>query len=87
MSHLEQILHLMGFPHDFEIDNIKNVNHISQTVPVNTARDWTEEVLKFCNGELKMSNVDYIKQDNTNQTIEFGDEKLVQIRTRKSGSH
>ena len=79
---LREILHLMGFPHDFEIDNIKNMNHVCQTVPVNTARDWTEEVVKFCNGDLPMSDVDYVRQDNTNGSVEFGEEGL-QTKRRK----
>ena len=52
---LREILHLMGFPHDFEVSSVKQMNHICQTVPVITARDWTKEVIKFCRGELKLS--------------------------------
>ena len=31
---------MMGMPHDFELDNIKNINHIAQNVPV--AVEWLE---------------------------------------------
>ena len=46
---------LMGMPHDFELDHVKNINHVCQTVPVNMARDWADEVVKFCRGELELS--------------------------------
>ena len=42
-------------PHDFELDHVKNINHVCQTVPVNMARDWADKVVKFCRGELELS--------------------------------
>ena len=33
-----EFMHLMGLPYDFEIDDVKNLNHIAQNVPTNTAR-------------------------------------------------
>ena len=27
---IREMMHLMGLPHDFEIDNVKNFNHIAQ---------------------------------------------------------
>ena len=42
-------------PHDFELDHVKNINHVCQTVPVNMARDWVDKVVKFCRGELELS--------------------------------
>ena len=32
----------------FQIDDPKNINHIAQNVPVCTAKDYAEEVVKFC---------------------------------------
>ena len=64
---LREILHIMGFPADYEISSVKQMNHICQTVPVNTAKDWTEEVVKFCRGELRLSDAVFVKQDNTDQ--------------------
>ena len=66
---LREILHIMGFPADYEISSVKQMNHMCQTVPVNTAKDWTEEVVKFCRGELRLSDAVFVKQDNTAQTI------------------
>jgi len=67
---VRELLHLMGMPHDFEMENPKkNINHICQNVPVNTAADWAEEVVKFCRGEAEMTPYSFLRQDNTNQTI------------------
>ena len=60
----------MGMPHDFELENPrKNINHLCQNVPVNTSKDWANEVVKFCKGEAEMSNYIYMKQDNIKQSI------------------
>jgi len=66
---VRELLHLMGMPHDYQIDSIKNINHICQNVPVNTAQDWAEEVIKFCKGKAEMSLYTFLKQDNTTQEI------------------
>ena len=68
-------MHLMGLPHDFEIDDVKNLNHIAQNVPTCTARDMTnqvcdhldnrdhrDQVLAFLNGDLQMTEYSYLKQ-------------------------
>ena len=47
-----------------KIDAAKNVNHIAQNVPVTTAHDWAEEVVKFCLGKANMSHFSFLKQDN-----------------------
>ena len=67
---VRELLHLMGLPHDFEIeDPVKNVNHLCQNVPVNTAKDWAKEVVRFCRNEAEMTNYTFLRQDNTRQTI------------------
>ena len=66
---VREMLHLMGLPLDFGIKNPKQVNHIAQNVPVTTAMDMANEVKKFCNGEAKMTNFTFMKQDNTNHKI------------------
>jgi hypothetical protein len=60
---------LMGLPQDFEVTS-KNAIHITQNVPVCTAKDMTEQVIKFCNGELNMTEYKYLKQNNLTQKIE-----------------
>ena len=82
---VRELLHLMGMPHDFELDDVKNINHVCQTVPVNTARDWADEVVKFCRGELLFSEGDFVKQDNmTQQVLQVGENKQSG-KKRKTG--
>jgi len=66
---IRELMHLMGLPHDFQIDNPKNWNHVCQNVPLNTASDWAAEVLKFCRGQLEMTSFSFLKQDNCSQRI------------------
>jgi len=66
---IREALHLMGMPHDFQLEGQSAINHIAQNVPVNTAADWADEVKKFINGELKMSDKAFLKQDNVARKI------------------
>ena len=76
----------MGFPHDFEVRELKHLNHICQTVPVNTARDWTLQVLKFIQGELKLSDSDFVKQDNILQTLDTNGNDQKKCKKRKANA-
>ena len=67
---LRECMHLMGMPHDMTLNHEKEYNHIAQNVPVKTASDWTQEVVKFINGELKLTEYDFIRQSNFKQKIE-----------------
>ena len=62
----------MGLPNDFELVT-PNIVHVTQNVPVCTAKDMTDQVIKFINGELIMSEFSYIKQDNVKQRIDYKD--------------
>lgn len=64
-----EAMSLMGLPKDFEVIT-KNIGHITQNVPVCTAKDMTEQAIKFINGQLKMTEFKYIKQDNLKQRID-----------------
>jgi len=67
-----ELMKFMGLPDDFElVGGIKNVIHITQNVPVNTAKDWHLEVKKFIEGKLEMSNSDLIMHNNLKQTQEL----------------
>jgi len=69
-----EMMHLMGLPHDFEIEHGKqNINHIAQNVPVATAQDWAEEVVKFCRGECEMTEFTFMKQDNMKQEVVYAE--------------
>ena len=65
-----EIMGLMGLPNDFELVT-KNIVHITQNVPVCTAKDMTEQVIKFINGELELSEYTFLKQSNLKQTIDY----------------
>lgn len=61
---IRELMHMMGLPHDFEIDAKKSLNHLAQNVPTCTSRDMTLEILKFLKNELEYSNTDFLMQDN-----------------------
>merc|ERR1719186_1369791 len=77
---VREMMHLMGLPHDFEIgdssDSITNkkkkINHIAQNVPVNTAKDWADEVKLFCEGKLPLTDYTFLKQDNIEKNVVIG---------------
>ena len=64
-----ETMSMMGLPTDFKLIT-NNIAHITQNVPVCTAKDMTEQVIKFINGQLKMTDFRYIKQDNIKQKID-----------------
>ena len=59
-----EFMHLMGLPHDFEIDDERSLNHIAQNVPTCTARDMATQVIKFIRGQLTITDNSFMKQDN-----------------------
>ena len=63
---LREYMHLMGLPHDFELLEKGQWNHIAQNVPTATARDWTLEVIKYIKGELPSSGQKLFRQNNLN---------------------
>lgn len=73
-----EIMSLMGLPSDF--DMATNVlQQVTQNVPVCTAKDMTDQVIKFINGELTMTNYNFIKQNNLQGKIEEVDYKDVSL--------
>lgn len=64
---------IMGLPEDFELVNAspRNVNHICQNVPVQTATDMATEVVSYLNGEREMVDTDYILQYNHTQRVDY----------------
>ena len=69
---LRECLSIMKLPDNFILQGgVKNLNHICQNVPVTTASDMAEQVLKFCDGRLsnQMWDTDYMVQDNRKQAI------------------
>lgn len=72
---LREAMWLMGLPHDFELVGTNN-NHVCQNVPVTTATDWTNEVIKFINGEFTEFGGDFVKQNNISKKIDLTEQKL-----------
>ena len=72
LTYREQ-MHLMGLPNDFNLNDEKtfNYNHISQNVPVCTAKDIITNVVKYLNGECPIIDTKHIRQDNINETTEY----------------
>ena len=64
---------IMGLPPDFELVDAgpKNVNHICQNVPVQTATDMATEVKNVLENNRKWVDTDYIIQYNHTQTEEY----------------
>lgn len=66
---VQELMWLMGIDETFKLAH-EGYQQISQNVPVNTAADWTTQVLKWMEGGLQDSGVDYFKQDNTVKRID-----------------
>merc|ERR1719319_39510 len=81
---VREMMHIMGLPHDFEIDHVKNINHIAQNVPVNTAKDMADEVKLFCEGKLPLTGYSFLKQDNMTRTIVLATELGENIKKKTS---
>lgn len=72
---IREAMHLMGLPHDFEMKTMK-MNHICQNVPVTTAMDWTNEVVRFIKGETQEFGGSFVKQNNISQKIDYTEKAL-----------
>lgn len=65
---IRESLHIMGFPHDFElIGGRRAANHIAQNVPTCTARDMVYEAMHALLGNRKSSGLTVFKQNNHNE--------------------
>ena len=62
---VREVMYLMALPMDFELlHGIKKLNHVAQNVPVCTSADIHRQIKKFLNGELPMSETNYLRQNN-----------------------
>ena len=69
---IREAFHMMGFPHDFELlGGVKNVQMISQNVPVCTAQDMVHLAKRFLEGGLPLSENDFVRQNNMCQKTTF----------------
>jgi len=71
---------IMGLPDDFELlGGRKNVNHICQNVPVQTAMDMNTEIIAALNGEREWIDAGSVFQYNHTQKHEVFDSKNSQL--------
>lgn len=60
---------IMGLPQDFELlDPKKNLNHVAQNVPVQTATDMANEVIAAIEDKRDWIEADYVLQNNYTRT-------------------
>lgn len=78
---VQEAMKLMGLPVDFILakDPLKCWEHICQNVPVCTAEDMTNEVIKFINNELELINTSFIKQNNLTQNIDYIEKNSISL--------
>lgn len=67
-----EIMAMMGLPSDFHLIT-NNLQQVTQNVPVCTAKDMTDQVIKFINGKLQMTNCSFIKQNNLTQKVDYAE--------------
>jgi site-specific DNA-cytosine methylase len=73
-----ELLSLMGMPADFELIS-GNLQHVTQNVPVCTAKDMTEQVIKFINGELDITSSTFMKMNNLTQKVDWEEQSCVKL--------
>jgi len=67
LINIREYMHLMGLPHDYELETPKEYAKITQNVPVSTCEDITHEIIAIINGERHFANSSVYMQDNTKQ--------------------
>lgn len=65
---IREWMHLMGLPHDFQIQDQK-YHHITQNVPTKTTSWVIRGVKNWLDGKLKIMNTDFLLQDNIKRKI------------------
>jgi site-specific DNA-cytosine methylase len=81
---VREAMWLMGMPHDFRFydDNVKTgLHHVTQNVPVTTAKYPAKQILAYLRNELDILDSDYVKQNNETQTLDFPKMKEVSTHT------
>lgn len=67
---IREYMALMGMPHDFNLVADKFKHHVTQNVPVCTAKSMVEQCVKFVDGKLPNSNAFMVMQSNGPNRIE-----------------
>jgi len=69
IMNIREHMHMMGLPHDYELEGPKEYVKISQNVPVATCMDITTEIMEIINGNRKLSTKSLYMQDNIKNNI------------------
>lgn len=73
---IRECLAIMKMPSDFQLNGgKKNLNMICQNVPVSTAEDMAQDILKWLDGKLDSRHAQFAVFDNKKQTIEYEEEQ------------
>lgn len=62
-----ELMFLMGMPNDFDID-AKSVHRLTQNVPTCTSRYVGDQIKKYLNNELLITDSNFVKQNNEKGT-------------------
>lgn len=65
-----ELMYMMGLPSDMTVPSEGDMGKVFQNVPSVTSAAYIGEVIKFIKGQLKMSDSQFVKQDNISQRLE-----------------
>lgn len=71
---IRDCMRIMGMPEDFNLSHDKPIliiNHICQNVPVSTARDMMNNIIKYLDGKIQYGETNFVKQNNKNHSISY----------------
>lgn len=72
---IREYMHLMGLPHDFEIENPKDYTKLTQNVPVKTSEYIIREIVEVLKGNRQFSDKNVEMQNN----ITYNESKCKQL--------
>ena len=67
LMNIREHMHMMGLPHDYELEGPKEYVKITQNVPVKTCEDITTEIIEVIKGNRRLSPNSVFMQDNTKE--------------------
>jgi len=65
IMNVREYMHMMGLPHDYELESPKEYVKITQNIPVCTGEDITNEIVEIIKGNREFYKDSVLMQDNT----------------------
>jgi site-specific DNA-cytosine methylase len=65
IMNIREHMHMMGLPHDYELEGPREYVKISQNVPTKTAADITYEIIAIINNRRQLNSNSILMQDNS----------------------